>query len=398
MNKIEATYLSALRTFVHNTAPDTVSAEDWDALLHLAEIHSTGGILCYVYTLHPEQVPAELRAGLRRRYLQKFGMYAQKAELLRQLTGAYSENGIDCILLKGAVVRDYYPVPELRTFSDADLVIRAGDREKSDRVMQALGYLPEVTWEPTYTYRRDWEYYEIHANVLEMKLPDEVNYSGCFRRIWDHTVPSQAVPLPHILELDPVIHFLYLLTHIAKHVQGSGAGIRMYLDLAFFLRRFGSSLDWSRLLPELEQLSLTKFANTVLTAVEQWFGVESRLPLEPVDHTVMADFLQFTLAGGIYGYIGRDKSLIALKQQDPGRSGVSRWKTLLHRMFPPLGSLENRYPYLLRHPWLLPVAWIHRLITNTAKLGSFANHTKKILTADEEAVLELRRICKDIGL
>lgn len=398
MKKTDALYLSALRAFVQNTVPEAVAAEDWDALLHLADIHATAGMVCYVYALHPEQAPAELRAGLRRYYLREFGIYARKAELLHQLAGAYSKAGIDCILLKGAVVRDYYPVPELRTFSDADLVIRTADREKSNLLMQDLGYLPEVTWEPTYTYRSEWEYYEIHTKVLEMKLPDGAEYSGCFSRIWDCTVPSEAVPLPHILELDPAIHFLYLLTHIAKHVQGFGAGIRMYLDLAFFLRRFGSSLDWSRLLPELEQLSLTRFANTALTGVEQWFGVESCLPLMPVDKAVMEDFLDFTLSGGIYGYIGRDPSSVFLKQQSSGKAGISRGKTLLHRMFPPLSSLEYRYPYLLKHPWLLPAAWVHRLVTNTGKLGSFTEHTKKILTADETAVLELRRICKRIGL
>ncbi len=398
MNKIDTIYLSVLRAFLQDTAPDAVSAEDWDGLLRLAEIHSTGGILCCVYARHPELVPAARHAGLRRRYRQEFGFYAGKAELLRQLAEAYGENGIDCILLKGAVVRDYYPVPELRTFSDGDLVIRAEDREKSDRLMRELGYVPDVTWEPTYTYRRDWEYYEIHAEVLEMKLPGDTAYDGWFRHVWDCTVPSRAVPVPHVLELDPVVHFLYLLTHIAKHVQGSGAGIRMYLDLACFLRHFGSSLDWSRLVPELEQLSLTKFANTALTAVEQWFGVESCLPLTPVDGEVMADFLDFTLAGGIYGYTNRDISLVFLKQQDAGKPGISRWRTVLSRMFPPLKSMENRYPYLQRHPWLLPVAWIHRLVTNTSKLGEFAGHTKKILTADEKAVLELRRICESIGL
>lgn len=42
----------------------------------------------------------------------------------------------------------------------------------------------------------------------------------------------------------PEFHFLYMLTHIAKHIHGSGAGLRMYLDLAAFIRHHGTGLDW----------------------------------------------------------------------------------------------------------------------------------------------------------
>lgn len=398
MNKTDALYLSALRAFVQNTAPEAVAAEDWDALLHLADIHTTAGMVCYVYALHPEQAPEAIRSNLRKLYLREFGLYARKAELMRQLAAEYDKIGIDCILLKGIVIRNCYPVPELRTFGDVDFVIRPEDRDKSDQLMKALGYLPETNWEPIFTYRKGQEYYEIHTTDLETDVPAVVTDAGCFRRIWEQTVPSRAIDLPHMLEPEPNLHFLYLLTHLAKHVSNSGAGIRMYLDLAFYLRSFGSSLDRSKLEAELEHLSLSDFANTALHAVQQWFGTESCLPLKPIEQAVMDDFLEFTLSGGIYGYIGRDPSMVYLKQQYRSEEKISKGKTLLYRFFPPAKRIESRYTYLQKHPWLLPAAWIHRLFANAGKWGSFAGHTKKILTADETAVLELRRICKRIGL
>ena len=30
-------------------------------------------------------------------------------------------------------------------------------------------------------------------------------------------------------------------------------------------------------------------------------------------------------------------------------------------LFPSARTLENRYPYLKKHPWLLPAAWAHRI-------------------------------------
>lgn len=397
MNAIYLTYLSALRCFVHSKTPESVSGEQWPDLLELAHINSTKGILCQVYLNHPA-LPPDLRAFLRRQCFQEITLYARRAEQMRQLAAEFDRNGIDFILFKGYVVRDYYPVPELRTFGDVDLIIRQRDRKKSDALMKALGYAPRDTWEPAYSYLKGTEFYEIHSSAMEVDVSDKADYMGYFSHIWEHIRPAEVVQLPHALEFTPEFHFLYLLTHIAKHISGAGAGIRMYLDIAFFLLRFGNSIDWSWIGHELGQLRLTDFANMTLSAVAQWFGVESPLALRPVPADVMEDFLEFTLSGGVYGYVGRDKGLIFLKQQNRNEKKVSKFRTLIFHAFPPVRSMQNRYTYLQKRPWLLPAAWVHRLVVSRKEWGRFAGHTKSLLSADEEEVLKLKRIYKEIGL
>ncbi|MBO5128761.1 MAG: nucleotidyltransferase family protein [Oscillospiraceae bacterium] len=391
-------YLSALRSFVQRTAPEPVRAEEWDSLISLAHINSTVGILCSVYMNHPDRIPAELRPPLRRLCHQEIALYAQRSDLMRQLAAEFDRNGIDFILFKGFVVRDYYPIPEFRTFSDVDFVIRRADRERSDVLMKSLGYEPRDTWEPVYSYLRESEYYEIHTDVMEIDVSDKADYVNYYSHIWEHVRPAQVVGLNHALEFTPEFHFLYLLTHIAKHISASGAGIRMYLDLAFFIRHFGDSIDWNWIRGELEKLCLTDFANVALSAVERWFGVESPIVPEPVAEEVMEDFLEFTLSGGVYGYVGRDRGTVFLKQQNRNEEEVSRFKTLMYHAFPPAKVLTNKYTYLEKQRWLLPVAWAQRLIDSRKEWGRFAGHTKDILTADEEKVLKLKRIYKEIGL
>lgn len=63
-----------------------------------------------------------------------------------------------------------------------------------------------------------------------------------------------------------------------------------------------------------------------------------------------------------------------------------------------MSVLENRYTYVRKHHWLLPAAWFHRFVDKRKKWGRFADHTKDILSADEEKVLKLKRIYKEIGL
>lgn len=398
MNEVYRKYLAALRSFVSNTDPENVGQEEWRELMELAHINNTVGIVSFVYMHHPAQAPSGVCPELRKACLGGIALYAQRAEAMRKLAVEFDKNGIDCIFFKGFVVRDYYPVPELRTFGDVDFVVRKEDRVKSDELMKALGYEPKDTWEPAYSYLKGTEYYEIHTDVMEIDVSDQADYVDYYRHIWDHVQPARVVQLKHALEFTPEFHFLYLLTHIAKHISGSGAGVRMYLDIAFFIKHFGGDLDWNWIAGELEKLQLKDFANMTLSAVQQWFGAESPLELRPISEDVMADFLEFTLSGGVYGYVGREKGLVFLKQQDRNEESVSKVKTLLHHAFPPVASMKNRYTYLQKHPWLLPAAWGHRLITSRKEWGRFAQNTKEILNADEEAVRKLKRIYKELGL
>lgn len=398
MKEIYAKYLSALRAFVQGTAPENTDAAELKELLELAAINSTGGILCHAYMSHPDRIAPEFLPLLRKQCYQEISLYARRAEQMRQLAAELDKQGIACIFFKGFVVRDYYPVPELRTFGDVDFVIRREDREKSDALMKALGYAPRDTWEPAYSYLKGTEYYELHTDVMEIDVSDKADYAAYYSHIWEHTQTAKVVMLPHALEFTPEFHFLYLLTHIAKHISGSGAGIRMYLDIAFFLRHFGDSIDWRWITEELKKLCLADFANMALSAVARWFGIESPIPLKPVSEDVMEDFLDFTLSGGVYGYAGRDKSLVFLKQQNRNEADVSKFKTLLYHAFPPVKSMKNRYTYLQKHPWLLPAAWVHRLAASHKEWGRFADHTKNIITADGEEVLKLKRIYKELGL
>lgn len=60
--------------------------------------------------------------------------------------------------------------------------------------------------------------------------------------------------------------------------------------------------------------------------------------------------------------------------------------------------MKNRFPYLQKCTLLLPFAWMHRFWVTRKEWGRFADHTKKIIAADKEDVLKLKRIYKEIGL
>jgi hypothetical protein len=306
---------------------------------------------------------------------------------------ALSHAGIDHILMKGYVLRDCYPVPELRTFNDIDVVIRREDRQRSHALMLELGFQTHTDWEPVYSYFRGEELYELHTDIMEIDVSDRADYRGYFQNMWEYTQKVR----PHSYRFTPEFHFLYLLTHIAKHVHGAGAGVRMYMDIAAFIRHYGKTLDWDWVRQQLVQLKLEQFAHVVLTAANTWFGVSCPIDYPAATPSVMDQFAIYTLEAGTFGHQNRDAALADLKHSDPGNSG-NKVRQLFKNIFPPAKTIQSRYTYLQEKPWLLPAAWVHRLIKNRHKLGYEAKKMQGILSADNEAVQSLQQLMRNIGL
>lgn len=391
----EYTYLlHLLGAYLLEEEPQVWENVDWVKLVQLSQIHCVTGILGYMTMSWPICPDEQMKASLRSVCLNTIALFARRAALADVFSQTLSRNGIDHIIMKGFVLREYYPVPELRTFGDIDLVIRPEDREKSDELLRSLGYQPETDWEPVFSYTKDVEYYEIHSEIMEVNVSDKADYRGYFRDPWRYAEAAGD----HRYQFKPEFHFLYLLTHIAKHVTGSGAGVRMYLDVAAFLRRFGTSLDWNWIRQELEKLRFSEFANIVLLMVQEAFGVESPIPLQAVEEETMRAFLKFTMDGGVFGRAGRDSGTESLKNQSRGREKISRIGTVARRLFPAAKTIESRYTYLQDKPWLLPAAWIHRLVKTRDTWQLHTEEAQNILLADKEEVRKIQKLYEKLGL
>lgn len=393
MNEEELYLLKCLRCFIQNENPGPF-AGNWTSLIQLANIHSVTGILGYMIMSYPDKSNEQVAPVMRKQCLQTIGIFYQRAEKMKQLIQAMNESEIDHLLFKGYVLKDYYPIPELRSYGDVDFLIRLYDRQNSDALMQREGFKRKTDWEPVFSYLKDIEYYEIHTDVMEVDVSDKADYKEYFSHTWERA----KLIGNHTWMLLPEDHFLYLLTHIAKHINGSGAGIRMYMDIAVFLQHFENELDWVYLQKELEKLCFIDFVNMVLTVVQQYFGVVSPIALRSMDAQVLDDFMEYTMSGGTFGHVGRDSGVLALKKQNRKDEKISRPKTFIMRLFPSAESIESRYTYLQGKKWLLPIAWVDRLFRTKNAWRYHAKEAKSIMNTDTEEVLKLKRIHKEIGL
>ena len=395
MNNNHLAILSILRAFLNDQQNIDISHDvDLKTFNRLAEINSISGIVGYVLQQSDTScIPPAIREKYESDFLSTIMITTMRDEDMKSLIDLLNENGIDHLLFKGYIVKDLYTAPELRTYGDIDFAIRRESRGKCNALMRKSGYRLLDDWEPIYSYEKNNEHYEIHTELLDSNLNNNYDYRAYFRDFWKQTELLEQ----HSYTLNLEFHLLYLLMHIAKHVYGSGAGIRMYLDIAFYLRAYREQIDWEHFQQEVQTLKLDRFVNTVFTAVEKWFEIESPIPLKAVDKEFMDEFLTFTLNGGVFGYEGKAAELSQVRKNSKDGT-VKRADTLLKRAFPSADTIKSRYTYLDGKPWLLPVAWVHRFIKNRHRTASHIEVSKRILKTNKKEVIELNDFYRKIGI
>ena len=177
--------------------------EDFDAAAFLASAARDGlagllhGRICA--TGAADRLPPALVAGLRAGALRQAAWeLAQRAELQRVIAET-GRRGLDALLMKGAALAyDVYPDPSWRVRSDADLFIRAPDREKVRACLDGLGYVcePEVAGSlVSYQFHSQCidEHGLRHLYDVHWKLADRQRFAGA---IAFDELAGAAVPLP----------------------------------------------------------------------------------------------------------------------------------------------------------------------------------------------------------
>ena len=267
------------------------------------------------------------------------------------LSASFTEHGIAHMPVKGYYLRKLYPTPELRTFGDIDLLIHPEDRQKVHNLMLSLGYTVKQDWEPTYSYIKDAEYYEIHTNLMDGNLDGRTDLQAYFDAAWAHAEPDDGLRF----RPEDDFHFIYTVCHLAKHLYGGGAGLRMYLDVALYIKHKDDSLHWQAIAGEFVALHLAEFFYTVMNACRVWFGTKTICPLPEPDTEALDRLLSYTLDSDLFGH-SRDHAVIELRNEKD--EAPSRSRVLRKMLFPPAAEIESRY--ISAEPPLAPAAGMAR--------------------------------------
>lgn len=401
MDVTQQYFVDLLSWFVNDNEPVGNANVDWEEILRLAGLHSVAGIIGYTVKKLPQEDKPEANVAekLSNQLYSTFINFTKKEFAMQSLMAEFDKECIPRLLIKGFVLKDYYPVKELRTFGDIDILIKREDRQRAHALMLRLNYNAKVDHGEVWEYTKPGEYYEIHTQLVSDAIAPNASGVGYFENAWDNAVNADGGYTYHFTK---ECHLLYLLQHIAKHMNGNGAGIRMFMDIAVYLRHF-KDLDWDYIWTELDKLGLRRFSGNVFALCNAWFGIEAPFELIKLSPEFYNQMCDYVISAGTFGFYGRNHATFQVRKElKSGKTenfkGAVKWKALRSYLFPSYSEMKVWYTFLEGKPVLLPFAWFIRsfkVFTNKRKKS--AAHVGDIMTGTDEAI-EQFNLLSQLGL
>lgn len=270
--------------------------------------------------------------------------------------------GLHPVVVKGQLCCRLYPLKDHRISADDDLYISDAEFMACHKQLLANGLTTDTPVdelatadEVSYTKNGSPLYIELHRHLFDSAedAHDELNH---------FFTDINPVEMDGFLAMPPHEHLLYLLLHAYKHFVRSGIGLRQFCDIGLWAWEYHDEIDWQRLREQCESVHAATFAAAAFRIARDYLGIEFDLPTPWSDAVDAEPLLHDSLCGGVYGSNDLTRlhsSTVTLNAVKASRTGEK--SSVLSTVFPKREYLERNYPYLKKHPYLLPVAWVQRI-------------------------------------
>lgn len=362
LTKPETQFLNIAKAAISGTEIST-DAVDWPAIFTLSNQQKLLPIIFEAVrqTDAARENPALFAAVKQQVISQVLNQVVRSAEfedLYKRLRVA----GLHPVLVKGALCSRLYPLKDHRISADDDIYVQ--DSEFLDCHEQLLAEelttdtpadeLPTAD-EVSYLKEGSPLYIELHRHLFDSSedAHDELNH---------FFADIQPIEVDGFLAMPPHEHLLYLILHAYKHFVSCGIGLRQFCDIGLWAQEYHEQIDWQRLYDQCASVHAATFAAAAFKIARGYLSIEFNLSAPWEASIDVEPMLHDTLCGGVYGsndYTRLHSSSVTLNAVKASRTGEK--SSVLSSIFPKKEYLERRYPYLKKHPYLLPAAWIQRI-------------------------------------
>ena len=345
----------------------------WEEVFRLAEQHHVlPMVVNAAYDAYGAEVPWDRLTRYKKRAQQLTYLQMMKTERFLSLYRFLAGKGLTPLVMKGLICRDLYPNPDFRFSADEDLLIMPDQAETYHETLLQYGLKTDSSkesvaseQETSYKSEDGVLFLEVHRFAFSPDSAAYGEYNSFFEDAFDRAVTEMHADV-NIRTMSPTEHLFYLVCHLFKHFLHGGCGIRQVCDIGLFSRKYNEQIDWPRLMEQLDSVSARDFAVSLFSIAQESLGIDlTGTPIDFSNKTDPKELLDDILDSGVYGsstMSRKHSASITLGEVESARSKVPFVKTRkVQMLFPPVSSLAKRYPYLNKHPWLLPVAWLQRI-------------------------------------
>lgn len=283
-------FIYLLSCHINTLPPKGKKGVQWKEIFTLAEKHAVTPIIAEEIKLLPREYrPTGNNLALfELSYEKANGSYFRKLETLSSMVSALSGAQIPHLIVKGAVLRNLYPEPELRTGSDTDVVLRASDYFDAIDVLRKKGFQVDFLSNNTAHLNCKNEAFELTNELESINIQSKIYFSTPFDDISDQS--------GYTYKLKPFYHLLYVITHIAHHLKIGGAGVRMVLDIDVLVRNY-PEIDLKQFVRLCENIRIKETALALLALSKKWFNTPLAIDFTFADRG--AAYLYETLSAAV---------------------------------------------------------------------------------------------------
>ena len=229
----------------------------------------------------------------------------------------------------------------MRTSCDIDILVEEKNLQSAIGVLEEkLGYqCTTIGQHDAQIFAPSGVHIELHYSLLESGSKTAV--IPILEQVWQK---AEEVSLYH-KKMPDDLFYVYVISHIAKHLKFGGCGIRALMDLWILTEKIPHDKTQRERL--LKQAELFTLANGLEKLSRVWFSCA-----EADDLTIALE--EYVLTGGVYGSSGNKVAA----QQSRKKNKVAY---LCSRLFLPYSQMKFRYPKLQKYPILYPFYVVKRM-------------------------------------
>lgn len=309
---------------------------------------------------------------------------AQQQLAAETIMDEFEKNGIVHMPLKGYIIKNLYPSPDLRQSTDFDVYVPKKFNEQAREIMDKLGYSYDkehIGFGMHDEYMLgDAVIIEIHRNLMAPEFP---HWCSLCDEIITHMTPEDGYSFRY--KFSPEDYYIYMQMHTIKHLKFSSTGIKSIADIWIYLNKYKDELNWEYIDNMFDKAGVKKADENLRALSDYWFN-----DIEPSDNVIykLSDYI---ILNGAFG---------TQEQYLSGRStDESRMTRIFRAVFKPYDEMALKYPILKKMPFLLPFAWIYRaaaaVILRKESVNVIKGTENKI---DISYAEELSKFKREIGL
>ncbi|MBQ7595854.1 MAG: nucleotidyltransferase family protein [Clostridia bacterium] len=345
---------------------------DWDSFCSFVKEHNISSII-YFAVKQMKNVPAEIVKIFEEVYLRACLKTAVIDVEIPALLDAFEKGGVRHMVLKGFIMRDYYPDPIMRSMGDVDILV-GSDLEKAHQIMIESKYKFHSEGFLHSNYSKPNVYIELHKSLVDEYFDTMYRYYG---EGFEKARIADGYKYRYVFSDEDF--YIFLLAHVAKHFKISGTGIRSIMDIYVFRKKF-SSLDEKYIDAELSKMGLLTFKNKIEETAFSWFS-------KPFDGEFDA-VGEYIITSGVYGQVdNHELNAFILNTFKDTSYKKGKLKYILNMIFPGREYIGARYPKAKKHPVLIPFYWVVRFFSTMFRSrGSIRYRLKGVSESDESAL------------